>query len=183
MMTKEEPPSSPFGDEHYIQLHNNVCVAIHQISLSSVPSLVELGVWAATAIQTVDLNNTEISIRVVDCEEMSMLNGQYRGKHKTTNVLSFFTEALAGTDSSDLADIAICADVVNQEATEQSKQNSAHWAHMLTHGVLHVAGYDHENEVDALEMEALETQILVGQGFSAPYEVHSNFQQGSVNAG
>ena len=69
-------------------------------------------------------------------------------------MLSFAAEAPG------LGDLAICAPVVAREAREQGKSPSAHWAHMVVHGVLHLLGYDHENDRDAQRMEAREAKIL-----------------------
>jgi len=68
-----------------------------------------------------------------------------------------------------LGDLAICAPVVNREARLQRKEPSAHWAHMVVHGVLHLLGYDHESDEDAEQMEALEIRILARMGIGNPY--------------
>lgn len=68
-----------------------------------------------------------------------------------------------------LGDLAICAPVVAREAREQGKTAQAHWAHMVVHGVLHLLGYDHENDRDANVMEAREVAILKRFGYSNPY--------------
>jgi probable rRNA maturation factor len=68
-----------------------------------------------------------------------------------------------------IGDIVICAPVVAKEAREQNKALNAHWAHMMIHGVLHLLGYDHQNENDANLMESLETEIMQGLGFPPPY--------------
>jgi probable rRNA maturation factor len=60
--------------------------------------------------------------------------------------------------------------VVEREAREQGKALAAHWAHMVVHGILHLLGYDHQDDDQAGEMEGLETRILTGLGFPAPYE-------------
>ena len=67
----------------------------------------------------------------------------------------------------------VCAGVVAREAREQRKPLEAHWAHMVVHGVLHLQGYEHERDNDALEMEKLETRILRRLGFPDPYQLHS----------
>ena len=94
------------------------------------------------------------TIRVVGAAESRRLNRTWRGKDKPTNVLSFpasSPDSQAGprltVDS--LGDLAICAPVVAREAREQGKPPQAHWAHMVVHGVLHLLGYDHENDRDA----------------------------------
>jgi probable rRNA maturation factor len=115
----------------------------------------------------------ELTIRVVDADEMTTLNRDYRHKDKVTNVLSFPFEMPDGIDADEagdlLGDIVICAEVVEKEAQEQGKNSEAHWAHMVTHGVLHLLGYDHIEAAEADEMEALETQILGAQGYDNPY--------------
>jgi len=68
-----------------------------------------------------------------------------------------------------LGDVVVCAPVVAAEAGEQGKTLPDHWAHMLVHGTLHLLGFDHENDVEAVEMEALEAQILASNGVTDPY--------------
>jgi probable rRNA maturation factor len=72
-------------------------------------------------------------------------------------------------DEMPLGDLAICASVVAREAREQGKAARAHWAHMVVHGVLHLLGYDHEDDVDARRMEGEEVRILAQLGFADPY--------------
>ena len=107
--------------------------------------------------------STELTIRVVGAAESRKLNRTWRGKDKPTNVLSF------AADSPLLGDLAICAPVVAREAREQGKLPAAHWAHMVVHGVLHLLGYDHENDRDAQRMEVRETKILAQLGIPNPY--------------
>ena len=68
-----------------------------------------------------------------------------------------------------LGDLVVCAPVVEREALEQGKPLAAHWAHMLVHGVLHLHGYDHIEEDEAVSMESEEIAILSGLGFPDPY--------------
>jgi probable rRNA maturation factor len=121
-----------------------------------------------------------LTIRIVGAAESRRLNRDWRHKDKPTNVLSFPAAPLArgktGLPSrfpvkefSELGDIAICAPVVAREAKEQSKSAQAHWAHMVVHGVLHLLGFDHENDCDADVMEAREVRILAQLGYDNPY--------------
>lgn len=117
---------------------------------------------------------TEVSIRIVDNEEMRELNQQYRQQDKTTNVLSFPSEFPEELNIPLLGDIVISAAVVESEAIEQNKSTEAHWAHMTVHGMLHLLGYDHIDDDEAQVMEALETRILESMGYPAPYQYNDN---------
>jgi probable rRNA maturation factor len=103
------------------------------------------------------------------------LNLQYRHKQGPTNVLSFPFEWPQGLDEAEcgdaalLGDLVICAPVVEREASEQYKSLSAHWAHMIIHGLLHLLGYDHIEESDAEEMEMKEIAILKKLQIENPY--------------
>ena len=89
-----------------------------------------------------------------------------RGKDKPTNVLSFPAPA----DLPTLGDLVICAQVVKQEAKRDGKPLEAHWAHMVVHGTLHLAGYDHERgERERLRMERREISVLKSFGYGNPY--------------
>ncbi|QKJ86373.1 rRNA maturation RNase YbeY [Paramixta manurensis] len=112
---------------------------------------------------------SEVTIRIVDEAESHHLNLTYRGKDKPTNVLSFPFEAPPGIELPLLGDLVICRQVVEQEAQQQEKQPDAHWAHMVIHGSLHLLGYDHIDDDEAEEMEALETEIMLALGYSDPY--------------
>lgn len=113
--------------------------------------------------------DAEVTVRLVDDAESHALNLTYRGKDKSTNVLSFPFEAPPGIELPLLGDLVICRQVVEQEAREQSKPLEAHWAHMVVHGSLHLLGYDHIEDDEAEEMEALETEIMLALGYADPY--------------
>ena len=120
--------------------------------------------WIRAALEE-DVASAEITVRVVDEEEGLALNNQYREKAYATNVLTFdYVHAPAV-----MADLIICAPVVEREAKELEKTLEAHYAHLLVHGVLHAQGWDHKENAEAEEMERLETEILVGLGFKPPY--------------
>jgi probable rRNA maturation factor len=113
----------------------------------------------------------EISVRLVGDAEMTRLNETYRGKKGATNVLSFPADLPPELELPLLGDIVICAPVVAAEAEQQGKSASAHWAHMIIHGTLHLLGYDHIEEDDANTMEALESAILGQLNYSCPYDI------------
>lgn len=112
---------------------------------------------------------SEVTIRLVDEAESHELNLTYRGMDKPTNVLSFPFEVPPGMEMSLLGDLVICRQVVEKEAQEQGKPLEAHWAHMVVHGSLHLLGYDHIEDDEAEEMEALETEIMLALGYEDPY--------------
>jgi probable rRNA maturation factor len=107
----------------------------------------------------------EITVRIVGAEEGQALNREFRGKDYATNVLTFDYSH----EPVVMADLIICAPVVEAEAREQKITLEAHYAHLLVHGTLHAQGDDHEDEAEAIEMEAKETAILAGLGFADPY--------------
>lgn len=135
----------------------------------SLPSDDQLHSWALAALRN-SMPEAELSIRIVNEDESQSLNLQYRGKDKPTNVLSFPCELPESVELPLLGDLVICAQVVEREAEQQGKKLFAHWAHMVVHGTLHLLGYDHIEDGEAEEMEALETQIMADLGYPNPYE-------------
>ncbi|MGR6871360.1 rRNA maturation RNase YbeY [Pseudomonas sp. HK3] len=140
------------------------------------PSDEVLTLWAQTAI-TDFKQETELSIRLVDNAESQQLNGEYRGKDKPTNVLSFPFEMppeLEGVDEIDhlIGDLVICVPVVAAEAHLQNKTFNDHFAHMVVHGCLHLLGYDHIKDEEAEIMENLERQILARLEIADPYLIN-----------
>jgi probable rRNA maturation factor len=134
------------------------------------PSLDLFQRWVDIALATVTDQTFELTIRLVNIEESQQLNSQYRQKDKPTNVLSFPFEVPDGIELNLLGDLVVCVQVVEQEAREQNKVLFDHWAHMIIHGCLHLLGYDHINDTDADEMEALEIKILAELSINNPYE-------------
>ena len=133
------------------------------------PSREQLITWAEDAYSRVSDLQSELTIRLVGSEEMTELNHQYRGNNKPTNVLSFRYELDPDIELSLLGDVVICHDIIVQEAHQQNKLVMDHYAHMVTHGVLHLCGYDHQDDTQAEHMESLEVSILAANGISNPY--------------
>ena len=140
----------------------------YALDADGVPARRDFQRWALAALQPLE-RSVELVIRIVDAQESRQLNRQYRAQDKATNVLSFPFEPPPAVESHHLGDLVICAPVVRQQAHEQHKQEQYHWAHMVVHGVLHLRGYDHQNEEDASEMEALEKRVLNQLGVPDPY--------------
>lgn len=139
-----------------------------QIEDIGLPTEAQLTEWVSAALKG-RLDAAELSIRIVSLQESRELNNQYRGKDRSTNVLSFPFEMPEGIELDLLGDLVICAEVVSQEAIEQNKPLFNHWCHMVVHGVLHLLGFDHINNLEAEEMEQLERDILATLDIPDPY--------------
>ncbi len=136
---------------------------------TDVPDTDRIGDWVRGAWLAPE-QDAEVVVRVTDEAESRQLNHEYRGKDRPTNVLSFpFGPPPPGIDLRHVGDLVICAPVVAREARQQGKSTEAHWAHMVVHGMLHLQGYDHQTDEQAGSMELLETEILAGLGYPAPY--------------
>ena len=133
------------------------------------PSRRELTRWASTALGA-RASGRELGVAVVGAAESQRLNARYRGRDAPTNVLSFPAPAsLRAARPAPLGDLVICAPVLRREARAQAKPLSAHWAHLVVHGALHLIGYDHERDTDARRMERREVAVLRRLGFPNPY--------------
>ena len=132
---------------------------------ADLPTRAQIRRWIKAAIPELAENSAEITVRLVDSAEGSSLNRDYRGKNQPTNVLSFsYTQhPLSG-------DIVLCVPVVMQEASQQGKSLIAHYAHLIVHGMLHLQGWDHQNDAEASAMEARETEIVLALGYDHPYQ-------------
>lgn len=138
-----------------------------------IPSKKTFQSWALQTLKSVAAKKkyakqSHLCIRIVDKKESAHLNERFRNKKGPTNVLSFGYDHQAAL----LGDLAICAELVKEEANQQQKTMRAHWAHLTVHGILHLLGYDHVKLRDAKKMEALEIVILDKLGYSNPYGVN-----------
>jgi len=138
------------------------------------PPRSRMNTWAAAALGKQG-DGREIAVRIVAARESRALNKMWRGKDKPTNVLSFpAPEQSRRGKPKDMAlplgDLVICPQVVRQEAVRDGKPVEAHWAHMVVHGSLHLAGYDHEaGRRERLRMERREISVLKRFGIGNPY--------------
>lgn len=137
-------------------------------SFEPVPDEEAFSRWAGAALE--GRGSAIVSVRLVDREESRTLNERFRGIDKPTNVLSFPAGLPAEIGIPLLGDLVICAPLVAEEALAQGKTPKDHWAHLTIHGVLHLLGYDHEEESAAREMEAIEVGVLERLGIADPYD-------------
>ncbi|MDO5506214.1 MAG: rRNA maturation RNase YbeY [Pseudoxanthomonas suwonensis] len=140
---------------------------------AGIPAAVSFRRWVSAALEG-RIREADLAIRLVGDDEGLALNRHYRGKDRPTNVLSFPAELddihlPEGVTLPLLGDIVLCAPVVAREAREQGKALNAHYAHLTVHGVLHLLGWDHQDEREALAMEQLEREILAALGIDDPY--------------
>lgn len=144
----------------------------YAIPRTGIPSAVSFRKWVAAALEH-RIREADLAIRIVGAKEGRALNRHFRGRDYATNVLSFPAELPEGLPKGVklplLGDLVICAPVVAREAKEQKKRLVDHYAHLTVHGALHLLGWDHENEADAICMEQLEREILAGMGIEDPY--------------
>jgi probable rRNA maturation factor len=117
--------------------------------------------WIRAALEA----PAELTVRIVDADEGQRLNREFRGKDYPTNVLTFDY----AHEPVVVADLVLCASVVEQEALSEKRPIDAHYAHLLVHGALHAQGYDHEVDDEAQRMEARESEVLLRLGFADPY--------------
>lgn len=110
----------------------------------------------------------EITVRLVGQKEGRQINRDFRRKDYATNVLTFAYQQRPAVQ----ADLVLCLPILAREARAQQKDLSAHFAHMLVHGMLHAQGLDHEDPEEAEHMEALERRILKRFRLPDPYSVH-----------
>ena len=144
-------------------------IDLQRASQGAGPSDADFRQWCELALRH-RRADSELTIRLVDEVEGRELNSTYRHKDYATNVLSF--PADVPDDMLDiplLGDLVICVPVVEREASEQGKTLESHWAHLVIHGCLHLLGYDHIDDDEAEEMEALERTLLAELGHPDPY--------------
>ena len=151
--------------QHTLMWQNNT-------PFTDVPSQQAFEVWMQAALEE-QLKPVSVSICLVDVLQMAQLNEQFRQKKGPTNVLAFPQPLSVIADVTEeiplLGDLAICVEVVKQQAQEQHKPVTAHFAHLTVHGILHLLGYDHQVPSQAQAMESREITILNGLGIADPY--------------
>ena len=169
-MKKPKKPKKPA--KHPI--NHPISVQYALASRRGVPAASSLRTWACAALDRVLTETAELSIRLVNEDEITDLNQRFRNKSSSTNVLSFPIPALpenAGFQISPkpLGDVILCTAVAQRESQQQNKSTYDHIAHLVVHGVLHLNGFDHQNDEQAEVMENLEREILQSLGIDDPY--------------
>lgn len=159
-MSSTRKPATP------ARLSLSVQYAVREASL---PTRAEVRRW----VRATRPGAAEVTVRFVDAEEGRALNAQYRGKDYATNVLTFAYDEGEDMPLPEglplMGDLVLCRQVVEREAAEQGKALDAHYAHLSVHGMLHLQGFDHEDDAEAEEMEAREREILAALGYPDPY--------------
>jgi len=117
--------------------------------------------WLRAALE----RPAELAVRIVDEAEGRRLNREFRGRDYATNVLTFDY----AREPQVVADLVLCAPVVEREARELGLAPADHYAHLLVHGALHAQGWDHERDAEAAAMESREREILRALGLHDPY--------------
>ncbi|AFB78747.1 cconserved hypothetical protein, UPF0054 family [Francisella tularensis subsp. tularensis FSC198] len=124
------------------------------------------------------ISHAEVNLNIVSNDEIQQINKQFRNKDKPTNIISFEFEKPQGLPddiaNDFLGDIVIAPAVLENEAKEQNKELNDHWQHIFIHGLLHLLGYDHQDDQEAEVMENLEIQLLAQLGIANPYIEQEN---------
>jgi probable rRNA maturation factor len=110
-----------------------------------------------------------LAVMLTDDASIRAMNAKWRGIDKSTNVLSFPTGGSPAPGEDRLGDIAIAYETVATESAAENKAFDDHLAHLAVHGYLHLVGFDHQTDAEAVCMEHLETRILSGLGIADPY--------------
>jgi probable rRNA maturation factor len=153
-----------------IDLDYQICLSSDECEVCFTPELKKIISWIRVALQEIEYHdNVQLTLRVVTEKEMIDLNGTYRQKWVSTNVLAFPFEPLSGVTVALIGDVVICASVVQQQAIEQDKTYEQHWAHMVVHATLHLLGFDHDTEDGTEKMESVEKAILLKFDYPDPY--------------
>ncbi len=143
-------------------------------TVPKVPAKAIIAQWTRAALEGHGQDEVEVGVRIVDEEEIANLNWRFRNKSEPTKVLSFPFEDPPGVSTGLLGDVVICSPLVCRQASSHGRHKSAHWAHILVHGIMHLRGYDHQTPGEADVMEDMEIRVLESLGFANPYACDSD---------
>lgn len=146
-------------------MNNQVILNLQLVckNLHGLPTPKKFKLWTHNIFIT--YKKIELTIRIVDIQEMHYLNWYYLRKDHPTNVLSFPFTPPIGIQSSLLGDIVICRQIIEYESKQYNISSYVHWAHMVIHGSLHLLGYNHIIKKDAKLMEQLEINMIKKMGY------------------
>lgn len=133
----------------------------YAVAARALPARSQVRAWARAALE----HDARVTVRILGRREGRALNRRFRGEDYATNVLTFVFRDAPPFEG----DLALCAPVVASEARKQRKSVAAHYAHLVVHGMLHLQGYDHDDDKDARRMEARETRVMARLGYPDPY--------------
>ena len=136
-------------------------------SEKNVLELIELLIEVEPSLEK-QLKRRHVNLTFITKNEIKELNSKFLNKAQPTNVLSFPSTGL-DFDERLLGDIAICPEIISNEADDQNKDRQNHLFHIILHSLLHLAGYDHQEESSAELMESLEIKVLKKLGIANPY--------------
>ena len=136
-------------------------------SEESILELIELLIETEPKLEK-KIESRPINLNFITKKEIQDLNSKFLNKDQPTNVLSFPSDGLDLSDEL-LGDIAICPEIISYEADDQNKDRQNHLTHIILHSLLHLAGYDHQEESSAGLMESLEIKVLKKLGIANPY--------------
>lgn len=147
-------------------MHNQVILNLQFActDLYGVPAKNKIKLWVKK-IFSIYKTYTELTIRIVDVQEILHLNWYFLGKNCPTNVLSFPFEPPLKMHSSFLGDIVICKEIVQLEAQQNNMSFDAYWAYIIIHGILHLLGYNHILDKEAILMNQVELNIMKHIGY------------------
>lgn len=168
--TSEPEPSEPGQPDHSPAIAIRI-QARRWREAGDLRPRITAAVEAAVALAPVKpLPGAELSLLLTDDKRIRIVNRDWRGFDKPTNVLSFPAappERIAGSPV--LGDIVLALETLEREAQAEEKSFGDHLSHLVVHGLLHLLGEDHETPDEAERMEALETAALARLGIADPY--------------
>jgi probable rRNA maturation factor len=140
-------------------------------------SAVRAAIAAAAALST---SGGEVSILLTDDSAVRVLNREWRGIDKATNVLSFpAPETMSKGAAGILGDIVIAYETLQRESADEDRDFLHHLTHLTVHGYLHLVGYDHQDDAQATAMEALESKIMMRMQLPDPWQDQGREQSGA----
>ncbi|MGH8671973.1 MAG: rRNA maturation RNase YbeY [Burkholderiales bacterium] len=156
----------PLAQKHPARAAPRLVLSVqYAISAQHVPTPARFRTWARAALRC----QVRVTLRIVGAAEARKLNRDFRGADHATNVLSFAYGRAPGDKSCLCGDVVLCDPVVKREARTQGKALAAHYAHLTVHGLLHLQGFDHQDDDHARRMQKREVHILRTLGFDDPY--------------